>query len=273
VQALYRRVIYWGREMYVPAFTRKPKLALPAKLLALRNIDKGISDPVLRRKVTPDYQIGCKRILISNAWYPALARDNVDLVTEGIERLTPTGIVTQDGVDREVDAIIVATGFHATDIPISHHVAGRGGVTLAEHFGEHGMQAYKGTTVHGFPNFFFVAGPNTGLGHSSMVFMIESQVAYILDAISRVKTDGIASIEPKQAAQRAFVDDLQDRMQRTVWSGGGCASWYLDSHGRNVTLWPRATFTFRRLLAEFDAQSYELTPAPTPHTAMEEVSA
>jgi cation diffusion facilitator CzcD-associated flavoprotein CzcO len=258
VQRLYRTAIYWGREMYVPAFTKVPSLAWPAKQLALANIRRGISDPELRRKVTPDYQIGCKRILISNAWYPALARDNVDLVTDGIQELTPTGIVTTDGTEREVDAIIVATGFHTTDLPIAEHIRGRRGVKLADHFAEHGMQAYKGTTVNGFPNLFFVVGPNTGLGHSSMVFMIESQTAYVADAVVAMEARGAASVEPRAERQRAFVDDLQRRMQRTVWSAGGCASWYLDSHGRNVTLWPRATFTFRRLLRSFDAEAYEL---------------
>lgn len=258
VQSVYRTAIYWGREMYVPAFTRNPKLALPAQKMGLANIKKGITDPALREKVTPDYQIGCKRILISNTWYPALDRDNVDLVTDGIARVTPTGIVTEDGVEREVDVIIVATGFHTTDLPIAHRITGRGGVRMSDHFAEHGMQAYKGTAVNGFPNLFFVVGPNTGLGHSSMVFMIESQVAYVVDAISHLKTRGVVSAEPKAEVQAEFVDDLQARMKRTVWSVGGCASWYLDDHGRNVTLWPRATFTFRRLLQSFDADSYEL---------------
>jgi cation diffusion facilitator CzcD-associated flavoprotein CzcO len=258
IQALYRTAIYWGRETYVPAFTRQPKIALPAKKLALMNIRRGISDPELRAKVTPEYQIGCKRILISNEWYPALARDNVDLVTDGIAKVTPNGIVTKDGTEREVDVIIVATGFHTTDLPIAEQIRGRRGTRLADHFAEHGMQAYKGTTINGFPNLFFVVGPNTGLGHSSMVFMIESQVAYIVDAICHLKTNGVVSVEPKQAAQTAFTDDLQRRMKRTVWSVGGCASWYLDDHGRNVTLWPRATFTFRKLLSEFDAEAYEL---------------
>ncbi len=258
LQSVYRTAIYWGREMYVPAFTRHPKLALPAKKMALGNIGKAISDPELRRKVTPDYQIGCKRILISNDWYPALARDNVDLVTDGIARVTQTGIVTADGTEREVDAIIVATGFHTTDLPIAEQITGRGGVRLADHFAEHGMQAYKGTTVNGFPNLFFVVGPNTGLGHSSMVFMIESHVRYIVDAVAHLKTQGLRSAEPRAEVQAAFVDDLQERMRRTVWSVGGCASWYLDDHGRNVTLWPRATFTFRRQLQSFDADNYEL---------------
>ena len=258
VQSIYRRAIYWGREMYVPAFTVQPKLAWPAKKLALANIKKGISDPELRAKVTPDYQIGCKRILISNEWYPALDRDNVDLVTDGIARVTPTGIVTKDGTEREVDAIVVATGFHTTDLPIAEQITGREGVRLSEHFAEHGMQAYKGTTVNGYPNLFFVVGPNTGLGHSSMVFMIESQAAYITDAISHLKTNGVVSAEPRAEVQKAFTDDLQERMRRTVWSAGGCASWYLDDHGRNVTLWPRATFTFRRQLSAFDADCYDL---------------
>ena len=125
------------------------------------------------------------------------------------------------------------------------------------------MQAYKGTAVNGFPNFFFVVGPNTGLGHSSMVFMIESHVAYIIDAISHLKTHGVVSAEPKAEAQASFVDDLQTRMRRTVWSTGGCASWYLDDHGRNVTLWPRATFTFRRLLRAFDATTTSWSAATT----------
>ncbi len=257
VQKLYRTAIYWGRELYVPAFTRVPRLAEPARQLALRNITLGIKDPELRRKVTPDFRIGCKRILISNTWYPALARPNVDLVTDGIERLTPTGIVGRDGTEREVDVVIVATGFHTTDLPIAEHVTGRDGRTLAAYFEEHGMQAYKGSTVHGFPNLFFVVGPNTGLGHSSMVFMIESQVAYLRDAIRHLRRTGAQAVQPRADEQRAWVDDLQRRMRRTVWSTGGCASWYLDSHGRNVTLWPRATFTFRRLTASFDPDAYE----------------
>ncbi len=280
LQRVYRTAIYWGRELYVPAFTKNPKLAWPAQQLALLNIRRGIDDPELRAKVTPDYTIGCKRILISNAWYPALNRDNVDLVTDGIARVTPQGIVTEDGQEREVDVIIVATGFHTTDLPIAEKITGRDGNRLDRHYAEHGMQAYKGTTVHGFPNLFFVVGPNTGLGHSSMVFMIESQVAYILDALSHLEErrgTGVSALEPRPEAQRAYVDGLQDKMEGTVWSAGGCASWYLDSHGRNVTLWPGATFTFRRLTARFDPDQYvELVadrPDDQPAPTAEEISA
>ncbi len=272
VQRAYRTAIYWGRECYVPAFTRAPWLATPAKWAALGNIRKGITDPGLRKAVTPDFQIGCKRILISNGWYPALDRDNVDLVTEGIARVTETGIVTRDGAEHAVDAIIVATGFHTTDLPIADHVRGRGGVTLAEHFTEVGMQAYKGTTVHGFPNLFLVVGPNTGLGHSSMVFMIESQIRYIVDALTQLQPG--EAVEPTAEAQAAWTDEIQRRMEPTVWATGGCASWYLDSHGRNVTLWPRATFMFRRLLARFDRQNYQtVAPGDTEIELTQEVTA
>jgi cation diffusion facilitator CzcD-associated flavoprotein CzcO len=259
VQKLYRTAIYWGRELYVPAFTKNPKLALPAKLLALRNIDKAITHPELREKVTPSYDIGCKRILISNTYYPALAADNVDLVTDGIGKITGDAITTTDGVERPVDVLIVATGFHTTDQPIAHHVTGRHGRTLADHWSERGMAAYKGTTIHGFPNLFQIVGPNTGLGHSSMVFMIESQIGYVMDALGTMSTRSLAAVEPTRAAQDAWNDDLQQRMAPTVWSTGGCASWYLDEHGRNTTLWPRTTYTFRRLLSRFDVDAYDVT--------------
>lgn len=269
-QKAYRTAIYWGREGFVPAFTWQPALALPAKLQALGNIRKGITDPALRRAVTPAYKIGCKRILISNAYYPALDRDDVDLITDPIARITPTGIVTADGTEREIDCLIVATGFHTTDQPIAHHIKGADGRTLADVWAEHGMASYKGTTTAGFPNLFQIVGANTGLGHSSMVFIIESQIAYILSALEAMQRHGIAAVEPTRAAQDAWNADLQQRMKRTVWSSGGCASWYLDEHGRNTTLWPRATFTFRRLLSNFDLDQYVTVTAPAAGTTTEE---
>ena len=211
--------------------------------------------------MTPDFRIGCKRILISNTYYPALDRDDVDLVTDGIAEIRPEGILTADGTLREVDAIIVATGFYTTEQPIAEHVKGRDGLTLADAWREGGMAAYKGTTIAGFPNLFQIVGPNTGLGHSSMVFVIESQIAYIVSALQQMGERGIGTVEPRPEAQQAWNDDLHRRMQRTVWSTGGCASWYLDAHGRNTTLWPRTTFAFRRLLSEFDLDQYV-----APHT-------
>ncbi len=275
VQQIYRKAIYWGREAYVPAFTLEPRLAWPAKALARRNLEQAIDDPELREKLTPHFQIGCKRILISNDYYPALAQEHVELVTEPIARVTADAVVTAGGVEHPVDVIVVATGFHTTDQPIAHHVTGRDGRTLAETWAESGQTAYKGTTVHGFPNYFSIVGPNTGLGHSSMVFVIESQVAYIVDAIRTMRTNGYAAVEPRLEQQQRWNEDLHRRMRRTVWSTGGCASWYLDEHGRNTTLWPRATFTLRRLLARFDTAAYEVAApaaqgAPAPATTDQE---
>jgi cyclohexanone monooxygenase len=261
MQKAYRTGIYWARETFVPGFTVSPKLAAPAKKMALANIARGISDPELRKAVTPNFEIGCKRILISNDYYPTLDQEHVDLVTDGISRITPTGIVTKDGTTREVDAIIVATGFYTTEQPIAEHVKGRNGRTLADAWREDGMSAYKGTTINGFPNLFQIVGPNTGLGHSSMVFIIESQIAYILSALQQMGELQIGSVEPRPEAQRAWNDDIQRRMRRTVWNRGGCSSWYLDSHGRNTTLWPRTTFTFREKLRRFDLDQYVVTAA------------
>jgi len=258
VQRAYRTAIYWGRECFVPAFAVNPKLALPAKRDALDNIHRSIKDPVLREKLTPTYEMGCKRILISNTYYPALAQDNVELVTDGIAKVTGSAVVTKDGVERDVDVLIVATGFHTTDLPIAHHITGADGRTMAEVFKAESMSAYKGTTIHGFPNLFQIVGPNTGLGHSSMVFMIESQIAYILGALDEIERRDLVSFDVTKEAQRAWTDDIQRRMEKTVRSSGGCASWYLDEHGKNVTLWPRTTFAFRLLLSNFDAGKYDV---------------
>ncbi len=263
LQKAYRTGIYWGKELLVPGFTLNPKLALPAKKLALANINKGIEDAELRDKVTPTFEIGCKRILISNDYYPALDADNVDLVTDPIAKVTGNAVVTADGVERPIDVLVVATGFHTTDLPIAERVHGHDGVSLGDTWRRHGMAAYKGTTVHGFPNLFLIVGPNTGLGHSSMVFIIESQVAYIRDAIATMRRNEYATIEPTPAAQERWNADIQRRMKRTVWNTGGCSSWYLDEHGRNTVLWPRTTFKFRELLARFDVAAYDVTAGST----------
>jgi cation diffusion facilitator CzcD-associated flavoprotein CzcO len=202
LQRLYRTGVYWGREGYVPAFTAG------ARTGGARREDRGTAHrerhrrPALRAKVTPDYRLGCKRVLISNDYYPALDRDDVDLVTDGIREITPTGIVTADGTEREVDCLIVATGFHTTDQPIAHHIKGSDGRSLADAWRESGMMAYKGTTVAGFPNLFQIVGPNTGLGHSSMVFVIESQIAYIVGALRTMEERGCPASNRGQTPRR-----------------------------------------------------------------------
>jgi cation diffusion facilitator CzcD-associated flavoprotein CzcO len=260
LQKLYRTGLYWAHEAYVPAFTLQPKLGAPARLAAMRNIQKGISDPELRAKVTPSFQLGCKRVLRSNEYYPALAADNTELVTDRIAKVTGNAIVTEDGAEREIDVLVVATGFYTTELPITEHITGRTGRTLADRWRETGMTAYKGTTIPEFPNLFMIVGPNTGQGHTSMIFIIESQVAYIRDALRTLRSQGFAGTEPTQQATDRWNRSLQRRMKRTVWTTGGCSSWYLDSHGRNTTLWPRSTVDFRRRLASYDAEAYVDSP-------------
>ncbi len=263
VQKLYREAIYWAREAYVPGFTLEPRLAAPARKLALANLARGIEDPELRARLTPDFQIGCKRILISNTYYPAIASDHVELVTDGISRVTDHSVVTADGTERPIDVLIVATGFETTDQPISHLIHGRGGLSMADTWADGGMAAYKGTTVHGFPNYFQIVGPNTALGHTSMVLMIESQIEYVRDALRTKELNSYATVEPRLDAQERWNADLQKRLGRTVWNSGGCSSWYLDEQGRNTIVWPRTTFTFRNLLSQFDPAAYDVTAVPT----------
>jgi cation diffusion facilitator CzcD-associated flavoprotein CzcO len=260
VQRAARAGVYATLEGRVPAFNRFPGLMKAVEAQGKKNIAKAITDPELRAKVTPTYRAGCKRILVSNKWYPAIAADNVELVTDRIAEVTPTGIVTSDGTERPIDVLIIATGFHVTDPPIAQHVTGRDGRTLADVWSEKGMRAYKGTTVHGFPNLFQLVGPNTALGHSSMIFIIESQVRYVVEAARHLRRTGMATVEPRLEAQDAWSDAVQERMKPTVWTTGGCASWYLDQFGHNTTLWPGQTFTFRKHLSAFDAEQYFVQP-------------
>jgi cyclohexanone monooxygenase len=239
----------------------------------MANMHKAVKDPALREKLTPTYTMGCKRILISNDYYPALAQDHVDVITDGIAKITPSAVITEDGTERDIDVLIVATGFYTTEIPITEHIYGRDGVQLAALWSEKGISAYKGTTIHGFPNYFHIVGPNTGLGHSSMVFIIESQIAYIADALRTIRRDDLATIEVTESAQTEWNAKLQRDMKRTVWSSGGCSSWYLDEHGNNVTLWPYTTMRFRALLSHFDAGKYDVKAATDAATTAERVSA
>lgn len=268
-QRAYRAFIYATLESRAPAFTRFPNLMKVVEGQVKGSIAKAIKDPELRAKVTPDYRAGCKRILISNAWYPALAQDNVDLVTDPISKVTADAVVTADGTERPIDVLVVATGFYVTEPPIAQHVTGREGRTLADVWDAAGMAAYKGTTIHGFPNLFQVVGPNTALGHSSMIFIIESQIRYVVEAVKTMRRDGLATVEPSAEAQAEWTQRMRERMEPTVWQTGGCASWYLDKFGHNTTLWPGQTFTFRQHLSRFDADRYDVTPL----TEKESVSA
>ena len=273
--ARLRSDLFWRGEELFAARSGDASARAALQRRALAHLESQVADSQLRDILTPDYEIGCKRILISNTYYPALAAENCDVVTDRIEQITPTGIVA-GGQERPIDVLIVATGFHTTELPITEHLTGRSGQTLAQRWEERGMSAYKGTAVADFPNLFFIVGPNTGLGHSSMVFMIESQVTYIVDAVRTMRRGAHGVLEVTEAAERSWSADIQERMKRTVWSTGGCASWYLDKHGNNTTLWPRTTFSFRGQLARFDVDAYDVRPitgTSTTHPTREEVTA
>jgi cation diffusion facilitator CzcD-associated flavoprotein CzcO len=259
LQRVAREAIYWGREAFVLGFAFQPKILQVAQRMAQANIAKSIEDPAMRAAVTPNWQIGCKRILISNTWYPMLAQENVELVTDGIAEVRGNTIISKDGTSREVDAIIVATGFHVTDSPTYDRIVGADGRSLGDLWRDKGQQAYKGAAVAGFPNMLFVVGPNTGLGHSSMVYMIESHINYLSSALKEMDRHGLATFEVREDQQREYNAKLQDQMESTIWTTGGCASWYLDAHGNNTTLWPSFTFVFRQLTRKFDREAYLTT--------------
>jgi cation diffusion facilitator CzcD-associated flavoprotein CzcO len=259
VQRLARTAIYLARETQVIGLAKAPIAMKPLELMARAKLQYEVRDADLRAKVTPNFDIGCKRMLISNDYYPALSRDNVDVVTDGIEEIRENAVVTKDGTVREVDAIVVATGFHVTDSPVYASIKGRDGRSLADTFDDGGQQGYKGAAIANFPNMFFLVGPNTGLGHTSMVFMIESQINYVADAVKTIERDGLRTVEVRKDKQDEYNSKLQERMASSVWMNGGCASWYLDKHGNNTTLWPSFTFEFRNITRKFDADAYATT--------------
>jgi cation diffusion facilitator CzcD-associated flavoprotein CzcO len=208
--------------------------------MARRHIDKQIADPELRASVTPDYTIGCKRILLSSDYYPALQRPNVDLITSDVTGISENAVITADGTSHETDVIIYATGFQVIESVTGLNVAGRDGRKLTPET----LEAYHGITVSGFPNFFMLLGPNTALGHTSVVFMIESQVQHVMSCLRRLARDNAATIEVREPALRHYNDALQRRLRRAVWSEGGCTSWYLDADGINRALWPGFSFEY-----------------------------
>jgi len=257
LQKLMRWAIYWKLEVRVLGFLH-PKLMDAVARQARRYIRRQVKDKRLRRQLTPDYTIGCKRVLISDDYYPALERPNVELITEPISEVRAHSVVTADGREREVDAIIYGTGFRVQEFVPRGMFVGRGGVDLADAWSAR-VQAYKGTTVAGFPNLFILLGPNTGLGHTSMVLMIESQVAYVMDALREMRSNGWAAVEVDPGAVGDYNRDLQARHAGAVWQSG-CRSWYLDAKGRNTALWPGFTFRFRKATRRFDAECYRVEP-------------
>jgi cation diffusion facilitator CzcD-associated flavoprotein CzcO len=258
-----RETIYYGLELLVVGLTIDQRVLSLLESLARTTLRRSVRDPELRARLTPHYRIGCKRIIFSDDYLPALTKPNVELVTAGIEAIDEHGIRDVDGTHRPVDTIIFGTGFKVWDSPMSRLLIGREGRSLGDTWQDGGMQAYVGTVISGFPNLFFLIGPNTGLGNNSMVNIIEGQLVFVLAALRALDAANLAAIDVRRSVQDRYNVRLQQRMQGTVWTDGGCKSWYLSDDGTNRTLWPSFSDAFKRRLSRFDLNDFELTPVRT----------
>lgn len=270
IQQLIRKSIYWGLEMRVPGFDgRFPGLLKIGQMLATRYLKREVADPELRAKLTPNFGLGCKRILLSNEYYAALSGKNAHVETSGIRAVKGNRVLTNDGAEHEVDVIVCATGFTVTEALTPFPIEGLEGRDLTESW-QGTPSAYLGSTVSGFPNLFTMTGPNTGLGHTSMIYMIEAQTAYVVQALKHTLATDALALNVKQDVQDAFNKELQTRLDKTIWATGGCNSWYKTPEGKIAALWPGQTFEYRQRTARFDPGCYEalsVRPAPLPTSA------
>jgi cation diffusion facilitator CzcD-associated flavoprotein CzcO len=266
-QALYRRVpatqrlarlrIYLTFEFLLSVFMGKAERRQKAVTKgALDHLAAQVADETLRQKLRPHYAIGCKRLLLSDDYYPALSQPNVEVIDAPVASFTAHEVVGTDGIARPVDVVIMGTGFEAAEPPYAEHIVGRDGVRLSESWKSGGVEAYAGSTVAGFPNLFLMIGPNATLAHNSMIYMIESHINYIASALAFLGRSGVGVVEVKPAVQQRYNEKLQAKLEHSVWVEGGCGSWYLDHRGRNTTLWPDHTWKFRRLTRRFHPGEY-----------------
>jgi cation diffusion facilitator CzcD-associated flavoprotein CzcO len=259
-QRLERMRRYLEHEWLIVCFQHPALMALPQRQ-ARRHLERQVTDPDLRAKLLPDFRFGCKRILISDDYLPALTQPNVSVVTDGIRELDEHGVVDVTGARRPVDAINFATGFRTSGLPLTDRIHGPDGATMAEIWAGT-PNAYLGTSVSGFPNCYLIHGPNIGSGHNSVLYMIESQVNYIAAAVGYTRDHGFAAVEPTRAAQERFIARVEALSAGSVWTAGGCQSWYLNANGRNTNLWPGSTLEFRRRALRFDPTHHLLHRQP-----------
>jgi cation diffusion facilitator CzcD-associated flavoprotein CzcO len=251
------RIFLYG-ELLTSGFVLSPKLLAGPMQLWRRQLDAQITDPELRAKCVPDYVMGCKRVAFSNDWYPALARPDVELVTEQIERITPGGVVTADGTSRDADVIIYGTGFKTVEFLAPMTVTGLDGWRLEDAWRD-GAQAYLGITASGFPNFFMLYGPNTNLGGNSIIYMLEGQIGYALGAIQALEQASLGWLDVRPEVQDSFNRWVQAASRKSVWESG-CHSWYTTASGRNTNNWPDHTFLYRYRVRRFDPSAYRVMP-------------
>jgi cation diffusion facilitator CzcD-associated flavoprotein CzcO len=267
-----RLIQYLRHEVVTHAFISSPRMVDTAYQLWEQHVRRQVPDPELRRLVTPGYTIGCKRVLISNDWYPTLMRDDVDLVASPVAKVTADAVVTEDGQEHACDAIVLGTGFRSTDFLMPMRVVGRDGRDLHEVW-RTGAEAYRGITVAGFPNLFLLYGPNTNLGTNSILYMLESQFTYVLESLRALEREGLAWMDVTELAQTRYNEQIQQASEGTVWESG-CTSWYTTPDGRNTNNWPAYTFQYRQLTKQVDLGDHLVMPrrpvgAPTPAAAGE----
>lgn len=258
----WRTLLYSSFETFGVGI-RNPALLEQFQKVGLAHLKWAVKDPALRTKLTPDYTLGCKRVLMSNDYYPALGQANVDVHATGLKEVRGRTLVGQDGSEAEVDTIILGTGFYVTEPPIAERIFNDAGQSLSAIWAD-GMQAYRGTTISGLPNAFMVLGPNLGIGHNSAFIVIEAQLNYILSALTEMREQQLTRVEVKDEIQRDYNRKVQSGLQSTVWNTGGCSSYYLDKNGFNSVGFPWSTLKMQRLLKRFDAGSYHLTLATQP---------
>ena len=257
-QRFLRALMFWQFESRALGFYVRPELMWFGKLFALLHLRRQVRDPRLRAELTPAYSLGCKRVLLSDDYYPALQRDNVELITRPIREIGERGIITEDGSEHEVDVIIHATGFQVGDLAAPpFRIRGLDGLDLTRLW-QSGPEAYLGSAIAGFPNLFFIIGPNSLLGHNSMVHMIEGHIDYIASALALMRARGLASVHVRRDVQDRFNHWVQARMQHTIWATGGCSNRYQTRAGKHVAIWPGSTLAFRRRTARFDHANYDL---------------
>lgn len=260
-QRAYRNALYWVLESRAVGFNGQINILKFAEKIVERFIRKAVDDPAVQQKLIPDYRMGCKRILQSNTYYKTFNRADVSLVDAGGAEITPNGVVDNTGHEHDVDVIIYGTGFHVVDSLEYLDITGRDGKNLGKVFESDGVETYLGINVTGFPNLFFMLGPNTGLGHNSVVFMIEQQAKYIVRFLDELDRRGATAADVRPAAQRTFNDSIQRKLTKGIWTQGGCTSWYLDSQGKNRTIWPGFTFMYWWETRSVDTTSYDWVTA------------
>lgn len=260
INRAYRHSLYWQHEARAVAFIKSDALLGLAERFARRFLTKEIADTALRDKVTPNYRLGCKRILLSDDYYATLCRDNVDVLTGGLGRVEGNTLVSRDGESFEADAIVLGTGFYGNKPLFGLDVFGADGRSLKQEWDRTGPEGFYGACVAGYPNFFTLHGPNTGTGHNSVIYMLEAQIELVLRVIGFAAQRGATAVDVKAGAQADFNRELTEKLSGTVWQTGGCHSWYQTDSGKNVVIWPGFTYDFKRRTQALPESVLEFSP-------------